>query len=415
MSLRSGSLVAETVTAISNVMRIISLSTNFYISSGIGLEAAKLFAVINPTNRLILVARTMEKARFAVTQVELELETYRKKEGIPSHLVTDPLYLDWTVNLIPLACDHTSFDSVRSFNQNLRLQLMLTYRGHKWALNGIDVLCLNAAMLAPGDLNPQYTEDGIETTLQTNHLAPFLMTSLLADLITPGGRVVVTTSGLYKMENLHNMEGLEKLAKDSCLPRELSTMRKEDQSRSTTSPLHTPSPSPSPTEDSSSSDESAMPCTDMIDGTEYHHKKSYALSKLCNAAFCVGLNNSLQGRKNGTFAVCYSPGLIRATGLFRNQCESSINWHENPDVLKQEKSVLWGGGALIYMSISDEVARIGGSHYWGDAWSFTGSNARYGKEFSPAMIKDENFTSEEIEKLWLLSQQLVQIPSDSAC
>jgi NAD(P)-dependent dehydrogenase (short-subunit alcohol dehydrogenase family) len=361
-------------------------------------------------NRLVLVARTIEKAIYAKTQIELELETYRKKAGIPPHLVSDPKYVDWTENLIPLACDQTSFDSVRQFNHNLRLKLMRTYRGHKWALNGIDVLCLNAAYLAPKDPNPQLTSDGFEMTFQTNHLSPFLLSSLLSDLMTPGGRVVVTTSGLYKMEKLRSMAGLEKIAKDSITsPHELSMTDKENVS------VHTPSPSPSPTDVSTSSnDDTATNCTDMIDGSEYHHKRCYAMSKLCNTAFCVGLNNVLQSRKNGSFAVCFSPGLIRKTGLFRNQDESSINWHENPDVLKQEKSTLWGAGSLVYMSISDEVARVGGAYYWGDACSNKGSNARYGKDFAPSLITDENFTPEQVKKLWQISQQLVHMTSNTA-
>ncbi|MBP2479415.1 NAD(P)-dependent dehydrogenase (short-subunit alcohol dehydrogenase family) [Crossiella equi] len=41
------------------------------------------------------------------------------------------------------------------------------------------------------------TEDGHELTIQANHLAPFLLTHLLADRLPPGARVVTTSSGAH--------------------------------------------------------------------------------------------------------------------------------------------------------------------------------------------------------------------------
>src|ERR1700722_16049614 len=43
------------------------------------------------------------------------------------------------------------------------------------------------------------TEDGIERTLAVNHLAPFLLTSLVIDLVTaaPAGRIVTVSSSWH--------------------------------------------------------------------------------------------------------------------------------------------------------------------------------------------------------------------------
>ncbi len=73
--------------------------------------------------------------------------------------------------------------------------------------NHIDVLINNAgAMFARREL----TEDGIERTLAVNHLAPFLLTSLVIDLVTaaPAGRIATVASschsGSLDFENLQS-------------------------------------------------------------------------------------------------------------------------------------------------------------------------------------------------------------------
>ncbi|MEV0215156.1 SDR family NAD(P)-dependent oxidoreductase [Micromonospora sp. NPDC050695] len=60
------------------------------------------------------------------------------------------------------------------------------------AYDRIDVLANNAGAIA---LQPLTTVDGFELSIQANHLAPFLLTNLLADRI---GRIVVTASGAHR-------------------------------------------------------------------------------------------------------------------------------------------------------------------------------------------------------------------------
>jgi NAD(P)-dependent dehydrogenase (short-subunit alcohol dehydrogenase family) len=60
----------------------------------------------------------------------------------------------------------------------------------------IDVLANNAGALV---VRPVTTADGFELTMQTNHLAPFLLTSLLRDRVS---RVVTTASGAHRWGSL---------------------------------------------------------------------------------------------------------------------------------------------------------------------------------------------------------------------
>jgi NAD(P)-dependent dehydrogenase (short-subunit alcohol dehydrogenase family) len=71
----------------------------------------------------------------------------------------------------------------------------------------IDVLINNAgAMFARREL----TEDGIERTLAVNHLAPFLLTNLVLDLVTdaPAGRIVTVASSCHSASlDFENLQG----------------------------------------------------------------------------------------------------------------------------------------------------------------------------------------------------------------
>lgn len=310
-----------------------------------------MLAIINPIHRIVLVCRTLEKANAA-------------KEGVASVFSDASKY---RCNWIPLACDHCSFDSVRNFNQELRRKLDETYHPSKWAFNGIDVLCLNAAVLQAPNSRPQFSEDGFEVMFQTNHLAPFLIANLTADMMNPGGRIILSTSGLHTSCRL-DLKGIVDPA--------TGQIRKG---------------------------------FEMMDGSEFHYKKGYSLSKLCNVAICRELNEKLQ--RSGVIATCFSPGLMTKSGLFRHQpgCVEQIIAVHNADAIRRQKTVSWGAGALVFMAISDEAGREGGL-YWRDSESFAASNAVYGKEFCPAPITDEIVEPEQRAMLWNVSSQLVGVP-----
>jgi NAD(P)-dependent dehydrogenase (short-subunit alcohol dehydrogenase family) len=319
------------------------------------LYAAKLLAVMNPLNRIILVARNEEKAAFA-------------KEQVVSVLPEKTPY--FVENIIPIACDHTSQESIREFNETLRRKLKETYNVNKWAVNGIDVMCLNAAVLMAADSEAQFTADGTEVTFQTNFLASFLIVNLTADLINPGGRVVISSSGLYHGPKL-NLDGMVDPATGK-----------------------------------------ARNGFSMINGKPFHYKESYSLSKVCTVAFCIELNRRLKARN--AIANSFSPGLVTTSGLFRNQDFSSHpGTAHSEDIMKKERTVEYGGGALVFMAIADAAGRRGGE-YWRDLTLHphgTTPMTAYGKEFSPAAVSGDAADIEKREKLWKLSAELAGVPN----
>ncbi|KAG7361441.1 short-chain dehydrogenase/reductase SDR [Nitzschia inconspicua] len=315
-------------------------------NSGIGLQACKLIHSLSPKSRIFMVARNQEKADQAVKDV--------------SDFVTTVPFFE--KSLVPVVCDHSKLRSVRQCCAVIKghLQKESDVVGHSV---GIDVLCLNAAIFLGDDSEPQYTEDNLELTIQTNHFAPFLIANELLEWINPGARVVVTTSGLHAVPgtSFGNFQGVL------------------DQ-------------------------ESGKPRTgfEMLDGAPYHHKQCYALSKLCNVAFCLELNRRLQER--GAKAVCFTPGLIPTSGLFRHQ----KLWHETC-LKKQVAGIVeteeWGGILLAWMATSDEAVEVGGL-YWRAPFGISNRGGKIPDDLYPAPVNEEANDLSNQQKLWEISRFL---------
>jgi NAD(P)-dependent dehydrogenase (short-subunit alcohol dehydrogenase family) len=130
-------------------------------SSGIGLAAAASLA--RGGDHVVLVGRDAERLRSAADRVRLASGT------------APPVF----------RADFAVLDEVRTLAEALRR-----------AYPRIHVLANNAGALMPRRVT---TVDGFELTMQTNHLAPFLLTNLLADRID---RVVMTASLAHKQGRL---------------------------------------------------------------------------------------------------------------------------------------------------------------------------------------------------------------------
>lgn len=128
-------------------------------SSGVGLAAAVLLAAQG--DEVVVVGRDPQRLRAAVDQV-------RAAGG------REPAWF---------RTDFESFAEVRLLAARLRD-----------AYPRIDVLANNAGGMVGGY---RTTVDGFEATLQSNHLAPFLLTHLLHDRLS-GGRVVNTSSAAHR-------------------------------------------------------------------------------------------------------------------------------------------------------------------------------------------------------------------------
>ena len=338
------------------------------VFSGIGLYASKLLHYSNPEHRLLLVARSIEKAEATKLEVQAVRSTPENNQ-----------------NIIPISCDHSSLQSVKQFAEVLRNTMgqMNNSTDSTSSCSGgdhptsktcrIDVICFNAAMIAPADSKPQFTQDNMEITFQTNHIAPFLMMNLIHDLIAPGGRIIITSSGLHEGPSFHDFSGCQ-------IDPQSGTFQ---------------------------------PHFETLNGIDFHYKKNYALSKLCNTAFCLALHRRLRQHPNGIVVNCFTPGLITTTGLWRHQNQWLMPFFSlfANTVMNFGSTVEWGGGALAWMAISDQAGKEGGQYYK----TPTGSSHKYplyGKSFCVSPMSAEATNEENQDKLWELSAQLSGISND---
>ncbi len=143
-------------------------------STGLGLESAKRLASADAT--IVMTARTDAKGDKAKGQVLdcLQERSINNKE----------IYV--------LTLDLSDFESVKSFPE--RYEKMLGSRK-------IDVLMNNA-----GAINKDFelSKNGIEKTFQSNHLGPFLLTSLLFPYLNhDGARVINVSSAAHEIPKVH--------------------------------------------------------------------------------------------------------------------------------------------------------------------------------------------------------------------
>ena len=259
-----------------------------------------------------------------------------------------------------MECDHSSFESVRNFCEDMKNELRLLSETEGRQI-GIDVLCLNAAILLGEDSEAQFTEDNLELTIQTNHFSPFLIAKSLMDFINVGARVVVTSSGLHAFESFESFEGV--------------------------------------IDQSTGKIEAGF---QMINGDPFHYKKCYAVSKLCNVAFCLELNRRL--RKRNAKAICFSPGLIPTSGLFKYQQK----W--NDTVLTKLKMGMgdteeWGGALLAWMAISDKAFHKGGC-YWRAPFGISTRGGKIPDDLFLESLNEETTSYENRKTLWEISSVL---------
>jgi retinol dehydrogenase 14 len=237
-------------------------------SSGIGLEASVKIAALGAD--VAVVARDERKGDRA-------LEAIVRRSGSPR------------VSL--LLCDLSSLASCRA--------LAATFRSRHPRL---DVLVNNAGTVSP---DRRTTADGFEQTFAVNHLAAFLLTNLLLDLLVESGasRVVTVSSAAHRsavldFENLHYEHG------------------------------------------------------------GYSGLKAYARSKLANVLFATELSRRLAGSR--VTSNCLHPGIV-ATNIW-----SHTSWYIRP-LLKALTLFMIsperGGDAIVHLATSPDVEGQTGGYY----------------------------------------------------
>lgn len=155
-----------------------------------------------------------------------------------------------------LHLDLSSLASVREFATAFRQRY-----------DRLDVLIHNAGIMwAPRGK----TVDGFESTLGTNHLGPFLLTSLLIDLMpdTPASRVVTVASNAHKQGRIN--------------------------------------------------------FDDLQSERSYSKMGSYAQSKLANVMFALELQRRLEASGKRILSVAAHPGLVIQTGLIRSRRQRAL-------------------------------------------------------------------------------------------
>ncbi|WP_276299754.1 SDR family oxidoreductase [Halorussus lipolyticus] len=163
------------------------------------------------------------------------------------------------------------------------------------------------------------TDEGVELTFAVNHLAPFLLTNLLAPRLRESApaRTVNTTSALH--------------------------------------------------EDGSLSDVEAVVRGERGDGGAFDGLDAYADSKLANVLFTVELADRLAG--TGVTANCVHPGWLPQTGLVRNATGFSrvftgaAAFVAGIAPVGPFESVADAGDTLAYLATSDEVADVSGAYF----------------------------------------------------
>ena len=166
----------------------------------------------------------------------------------------------------------------------------------------LDVLINNAgAMYA----RRQATEDGIELTWAVNHLAPFLLTTLLLDRLKEGApaRIVTTASAAHQGARI--------------------------------------------------------PFEDLNAERSYRGFERYGQTKLANILFTRELARRLEG--TGVSATCFHPGLV-ATGFNRN---NGLLMDLGMTMLRPvARSPEKGAETLVWLATSPEAAIVTGGYYF---------------------------------------------------
>ncbi len=164
----------------------------------------------------------------------------------------------------------------------------------------LDVLINNAGVIS---VRHEVTADGLERTFAVNHLAPFLLTTLLRDLLVSSApaRVVTVSSAAHKQVR-------------------------------------------------------AIPWDELPRGGPA--RGTYPLSKLCNVLFTVELAKRLAG--TGVTANCLHPGFIRTalgrdvTGFLAGAVRLVLRFQPGPEA---------GAETPVYLASSPEVAGVTGGYF----------------------------------------------------
>lgn len=309
-------------------------------SSGVGLQAARALAQRDNWH-VIMACRDLPKTKAAADRLGMNPEKY-------------------TIMHLDLA----SLESVRQFVSDFRA----TGRS-------LESLVCNAAVYLPLLKEPQYSPDGYELSVATNHLGHFLLCNLLLDDLkkssSPDRRLVI-------------------LGTVTANPKELGGK--------------IPIPAPPDLGTLQGFENGFKKPIAMIDGKKFKSGKAYKDSKLCNMLTMRELHRRYHQSTGITFNALY-PGCVATTALFRNSYplfQKIFPWFQ--------KNITGGyvteelSGDRVAMVVADPGFKTSGV-YW--SW---GNRQKEGRESFAQEVSNEASDNAKALKMWELSAKLVGLP-----
>ena len=309
-------------------------------SSGVGLYATKALAAKGA--HVVMACRNLEKAENAAKEVGLQPDQY-------------------TVMRLDLA----SLQSVRDFVD--------AFRASGKALKS---LVCNAAVYLPLLKEPEYSTDGYEISVATNHLGHFLLCHLMLD-------------------DLKNSSVEDKRL---IILGTVTANRKELGGK-------IPIPAPPDLGDLKGFEQGFKAPISMIDGNQFKSGKAYKDSKLCNMLTTRELHRRYHESTGITFNSLY-PGCVADTPLFRNHFKSFrtiFPWFQ--------KNITGGyvsqdlAGERVAKGVIDSEFKQSGYH-----WSW-GNRQQQGRQAFVQELSAEGSDDAKAKRLWELSERLVGVAS----
>lgn len=279
-------------------------------NSGLGMEASRALAARGA--EIILTARDAAKGAAAVEAIRVAVPAARLQARI---------------------LDLASLANVRAFTDAFRKDV-----------SRLDGILANAGIMATDEAR---TADGFESQFGTNHLGHFLLVNRLADLLVPGSRVVVLSSGAHR---LHDVD------------------------------LDDPN----------------------FERKPYDRWDAYGQSKSANALFALAFDRRWQAKNVRAFPV--APGIIRETNLHHHLREEHfVVLRSRQFVGKLPRKTLAAGAATpVFALVHPSLAGQGGSFLEDCGVSKTNPDTREAEGVIP-WVQDEAHA----ERVWELSERLV--------
>lgn len=250
------------------------------------------------------------------------------------------------------AADFADLDAVRAFADEMR-----------GAVGELDALCNNAG-LAINDYRE--SEQGFEMHFAVNHLAGYLLTHELIDVLADDGRVVNTASVAHRNGDL-DFEEIRESGRTG-VPgitgaKELAPLRRLGQA------------------------------TGVTEATGLGGFAFYSNSKLCNVLFTKELARRVG---DDQLVNCFHPGVIPGSGVGRDLAfPGSMIWESLDLVPGMSDSVGDGGAAMAHLAA--ETVGVSGQYF----------NKQRQARSSPGARDEDTAT-----RLWALSAELVDVDSN---